>query len=122
MKTNTAEKYVVAYCKCEESTAVTEHIGKAIEAGEKHACPVCKAQYTVSKHVGPTIQLPTVPKAPRANNGTGKSAIVKAILLEMKNNGKTLDNVLEETALVAAKADLTPALAKTYIKNNWNKV
>lgn len=122
MKTNTAEKYVVAYCKCEESTAVTEHIGKAIEAGEKHTCPVCKVQYTVSKNVSPTIRLPAAPKAPRANNSTGKSAIVKAILLEMKNNGKTLDKVLEETALVAAKADLTSALAKTYIKNNWNKV
>jgi hypothetical protein len=119
MKTNTAEKYVVAYCKCEESTAVTEHIGKAIEAGEKHTCPVCKVQYSMSKNISPTIQLPT---ALRANNSTGKSAIVKAILLEMKNNGKTLDKVLEETALVAAKADLTSALAKTYIKNNWNKV
>jgi len=122
MKTNTAEKYVVAYCKCEESTAVTEHIGKAIEAGEKHTCPVCKAQYTVSKNVVATIRLPIAPKAPRANNGIGKSAIVKAILLEMKNNGKTLDKALEETALVATKADLTLALAKTYIKNNWNKV
>lgn len=65
------------------------------------------------------INVPaTLPPAPTTLT-TSKADAVRALIREAKQAGQGADTVV---AWAVKQLGMTPALAKTYIRNNWNKV
>jgi SprT protein len=131
----TARVTVNAYCLC-TTHEVSKGIAQKILAGRRFTCKKCKtpvkldSRSTVNEAPRMVANAPAVmPRAVVAKatpaTGVSKASVVRAMLVAVKFNYTTVEQVLADRALVeriAAASGLNAAACKSSIKYNWSKV
>ena len=107
------------------------HIQNGTKKYTVRGCGVLKAEHWAGAQKFPELQTKPILKPrneqplPKPMPGASKADKIRAFIKLAKTQGYSLRLTLDSNVMVreaATLAGLKPGLAKTYIKNNWNKV
>lgn len=118
-----------AQCNCQVHKITAQRVAK-MKRGARYICKLCKSDLRLGVSTVPAqpqlvIRELTVPRAEQRAAGVSKADLVRASLRRLKQQGASLDGILDNERMVriiAQDAGLTSALARTYIKKAWTQV